>query len=690
MTHRVDSELTQLPGIGQAVVEKLKKLSIIEARDFFFHLPRAYQDRTHLCPLANIRAGQQVLVEGKILSSKIAFGRRRMLLVQIEDEHGVLLLRFFHFNQGQHRQFQQSESVRCFGEVRLGPQGYEMVHPEYKLLRPGVMTPLDKHLTPLYSTTDGVSQTRLRQWIIYCFERYDQFDLHELLPKQVLDTQRYPDLRTALTYLHFPPVDADLHQLLNGDHPTQKRLAFEELLAHRLSLRQLRTENQADPAAPCPASTQLVNTFLQQLPYALTNAQNRVIHEISTDLSQPHAMMRLLQGDVGAGKTVVAMIAMLQVVEAGYQAALMAPTEILAAQHVNTLQTWLEPLGIRVGLLISKLKASEKKAILADIESGQISIVIGTHALIQKTVQFQQLGLIVIDEQHRFGVEQRKSLQQKHHDLQPHQLIMTATPIPRTLAMTSYADLDVSKLDELPPGREPVTTILINQQRRDDITNRITHVCQKGQQVYWVCTLIEESEALTCQAAEEATKYLQQQLPNLKVGLVHGQLKSSKKQEIMDQFVAGTIEILVATTVIEVGVNVPNASLMVIENPERLGLAQLHQLRGRVGRGNAQSFCVLLYQTPLSNMARARLETMRETNDGFLIAEKDLELRGPGEVLGTRQTGEMQFRLANLGRDQHLLPDIQTAADELLQKHPGIVKQIIQRWIGSRLSLGKI
>lgn len=685
------TSLIELKGVGQALATKLHKLGIYQPTDLLLHLPRYYQDRTKLQPLQNLATGMHCLIEANIAHVEIKFGRRQMLLCHLEDNQGHLTLRFFHFNRQQHQQLQQSSRIRCFGEARLGPNGYEMIHPEYQLIQPNQSLALDHTLTPVYSITEGISQQRLRNLIEQVLAQTDHTQLPDLLPDTLRQQCGFPDILTAIRYLHRPPADINQKQILAGDHPAQQALAFEELLAHRLSLRQLRQKQQCVAAATLTGESPLTKKLIMQLPFELTAAQQKVIQQISTDLAQPRPMLRLVQGDVGSGKTLVAVMAMLKAVEHDYQVALMAPTEILAEQHFENLCQWLHPLNIYPAKLLGKQTAKAKLELTTAIANGDIKVVIGTHALIQETVEFKQLALVVIDEQHRFGVSQRQQLQDKgQNDLRPHQLIMTATPIPRTLAMTAYANLDVSIIDQLPPGRTPVTTALISQQKRDNVIQRVQAACHQGRQVYWVCTLIEDSEALNCQNAEQTTALLQTELKGIQVDLVHGQMKAADKAAAMADFKSGQTQVLVATTVIEVGVDVPNASLMIIENPERLGLAQLHQLRGRVGRGSTDSFCVLLYQPPLSQNGRQRLQIMRQYSDGFNIAEEDLKIRGPGEVLGTRQTGEMSFRLASLIRDQHLLPTVQHFADQLLQDYPERAQTIINRWLGSKLKYGKV
>jgi ATP-dependent DNA helicase RecG len=572
--------------------------------------------------------------------------------------------------------------------VRNGPTGYEMVHPEYKGVGEADDAGLEERLTPIYPTTEGIHQLSWRSISTTALELYlaHPDGLPEWLPKRLLSRFRFPLLAEAIHYLHRPPPEASLSDLLTGRHPAQRRLAFEELLAHQLGLRLLRRQHRLIQAPELKGKGQLRKRLAASLPFSLTGAQQRVVAEIEHDLQQIHPMMRLVQGDVGSGKTVVAALAALQSLEADHQVALMAPTELLAEQHFNSLGDWLRPLGVEVGWIAGRHKGKARAQILEALAEGTIQVVIGTHALFQGDVVFHSLGLVIIDEQHRFGVHQRLALREKGaaSGRIPHQLIMTATPIPRTLAMTAYADLDLSVIDELPPGRTPVSTVAIPDTRRDDVIARVHAACGEGRQAYWVCTLVEESEALQCQAAEDTARLLTESLADLRVGLVHGRLKGSDKERVMAAFKAGELDLLVATTVIEVGVDVPNASLMIIENPERLGLAQLHQLRGRVGRGAVESHCVLMFKPPLSANASERLKVMRETNDGFVIAQKDLELRGPGEVLGTRQTGEMRFRIADVMRDQSLLPEVQQAAELILDQYPDRVRPLIERWVGVR------
>ncbi len=692
MSHLLaDVSVSSLKGVGAAVAEKLNRLNILNLQDLLFHLPLRYQDRSRVVPLGALRPGDECVIEGEVKLCDIQQGRRRSLLCRLQDGTGSVTLRFFHFSAAQKNNLIPGTRLRCFGEVRPGPAGLELVHPEYSRISDSELNPVEEHLTPVYPTTEGLHQARLRSLIEQALTQLLQGDITELIPEVLRQNWQFPALRDALLYLHKPPVDADQHLLLEGLHPAQRRLAFEELLAHHLSLLKLRQQTRQVGAPVLEPSGHLTQAFLSQLPFPLTIAQTRVAQEISADLSQPYPMLRLVQGDVGSGKTVVAALSALQAVEGDYQAAVMAPTEILAEQHFVNFSRWLEPLGIEVAWLAGKLKGKARQTQLEAIASGRAAVVVGTHALFQDEVTFARLGVVVIDEQHRFGVHQRLSLREKgrQQGRVPHQLIMTATPIPRTLTMSAYADLDCSIIDELPPGRTPVNTVVIEDTRRDQVIERVRAACAEQRQVYWVCTLIEESEALQCQAAEVTAESLKETLPELRIGLVHGRMKPAEKASVMQAFKAAELDLLVATTVIEVGVDVPNASVMIIENPERLGLAQLHQLRGRVGRGSVESHCVLMYHAPLSRQGRERLKVMRETSDGFKIAEKDLELRGPGEVLGTRQTGVMQFRMADLQRDADMLTRIRTLA-EPMQQWPEQVDQLIQRWLGQAENYGNV
>jgi ATP-dependent DNA helicase RecG len=680
------NSLLNLKGVGPKVAEKLQRLNIYNQEDLLFHLPLRYQDRSHLYPIGSLRAGAEVQIAGEVQLSEITFGRGRMLLCRISDGTGFITLRFFHFSNAQKDQLKRGAKVLCFGEVRRGKAGLEMSHPEYQFIKENAEVELDENLSPIYPTTEGVHQLTLRNVMTQMLQKLkkDELQLPGLIPAVLLEKHHWPALKEALLYIHNPPVDAQLEELSEGRHLAQQSLIVEELLAHHLSMRQLRIAMHKEKAPLLKKKQELTVPFLSSLPFTLTSAQKRVTQDINFDLEKSSPMQRLVQGDVGSGKTVVAALAMLKAVEAGYQAAIMAPTELLAEQHFQNFKHWLQPLGINVVWLSGKLKVAAKRSALEIINSTDAHIVVGTHALFQEGVEFLKLGLIVVDEQHRFGVHQRLSLRQKGKatDGYPHQLIMTATPIPRTLAMTAYADLDCSVIDELPPGRIPVETVVIPESKREAIVQRVEQACSQGRQIYWVCTLIEESETLQAQAAENTANLLTEALTKVRVALVHGRMKAEQKEKVMAAFKAGEVDLLVATTVIEVGVDVPNASLMIIENAERLGLSQLHQLRGRVGRGTEESACVLMYHGTLSANARERLAIMRATNDGFEIARKDLELRGPGEVLGTKQTGLMQMKIADLQRDQALIPHVAEMADQLFQHYPDFVEPLINRWIG--------
>lgn len=684
--------VTALSGVGPALAEKLARLSVYSIRDLLFLLPLRYEDRTRLVEIGALRPGMRVTVEGEVELSEVVIRRRRMLLCQLADGTGSVLLRFFYFSRNQAAGLRRGTRMRCFGEVRLGPSGMEMVHPEYRRLAPDDSPPLDDTLTPVYPSTEGLQQKRIHRLVEAALARIGAEPPSDLVPAEVLADLGLPSLPDALSYVHHPPRDADLALLEQGIHPAQQRLAFEELLAHQLSLRLLRQRVREHVAPAMPAAGSLLPRFLEALPFELTGAQRRVLDEILVDLAEPRPMLRLVQGDVGSGKTVVAAAAAVRAVEAGLQAAIMAPTELLAEQHLRSFRAWLEPAGITVSALTGRLGAADRRAALEQIASGAAGVVVGTHALFQAGVEFARLGLVIIDEQHRFGVHQRLALTEKGEDgdLRPHQLVMTATPIPRTLAMASYADLDTSVIDELPPGRGQVTTVAIPDSRRSEVTARVRKACAEGRQAYWVCPLIEESEQLQYQAAEDTAAALAEALGELRIGLIHGRMKGPDKESAMSRFKAGDVDLLVATTVIEVGVDVPNASLMIIENAERMGLAQLHQLRGRVGRGRDDASCVLMYHPPLGQGAERRLRTMRETTDGFRIAEEDLRLRGPGEVLGTRQTGAMQMRVADLMRDQALLPRIRSAADSMLARQDPAVAALLERWIGAATRYGKV
>lgn len=676
-------KLTSLKGVGPALAVKLNDLGIFNVQDLLFHLPARYEDRTRIVPLRSLRMGQLAQIQGEVVSCSVQFGKRRSLQCTITDKTGFVTLRFFHFSAAQKNALVTGCTVRCFGEVRYGRNGAELFHPEYKILK-DPNEPVSDTLTPVYPATEGLQQTRLRSIIAQARNLLAQNTIEDYLPEALRQRFGFLPLEEVLTQVHQPSIEASSQWLLEQSNPGQRRLAFEELLSHRLCMRQSRvTSNQLQAPVLIPDG-KLLEQFLALLPFSLTQGQQQAYLDIKNDLATATPMLRLLQGDVGSGKTVVAALSALSTINSGYQVALMAPTEILAEQHLRNFQQWFDDLGITVGWLSGKTKGAARKQALEKVLNGETQLLIGTHALFQDEVEYSRLGLIVIDEQHRFGVHQRLALREKaaKNLIIPHQLVMTATPIPRTLAMSAYADLDSSIISELPPGRIPINTALIDNGRREQVVDRINKACSNGNQAYWVCTLIEESEELECQAAEATWEQLQKQLPHLQVGLIHGRLKPAEKASIMESFKNGDIHLLVATTVIEVGVDVPNANLMVIENPERLGLAQLHQLRGRVGRGQAASHCIMLYQTPLSEHSKQRLIVMRESTDGFYIAEKDLELRGPGQVLGTQQTGLMSFKIADLSRDADLLDNVQTASEIIMNQHPELIEPLIQRWLG--------
>ncbi len=676
--------VTKLKGVGPKLADKLKRLKITSLQDVLFHLPLRYQDRTRIVGIGDLVPGLEVMTTGVVVSCEVLFRRRRSLLCVIADREGnQLSLRFFHFNQQQQQRLRVGARVRCFGEVRRGPQQLEMVHPEFQTVS-SASDSLDvpeNALTPVYPVTEGLHQLSMRKITQAALEHLKSFDVEELLPESI---NQGVSLKQALMTVHRPGADVDIDALLQGNHAAVQRLVIEELVAHRLSVQQIRNAIKQQGAPLINIEGDLCQQLISALPFELTNAQLRVIEELKSDLEGGMPMLRLVQGDVGSGKTLVAAAAAAMVVDAGYQVAVMAPTEILAEQHLVSFSGWFEPLGLKIGWLKGKLGAKQKRDALESIALGHTKIAVGTHALFQQDVSFNKLGLTIVDEQHRFGVHQRLSLREKgvEHDVVPHQLTMTATPIPRTLAMTSYADLDYSVIDELPPGRQAITTVAIPNARRIEVIERVAEAIKQGKQVYWVCTLIEESEALQANAAEDTLIELQESLPDARVSLVHGRMHATDKEQAMMQFKNHESDLLVATTVIEVGVDVPNASLIIIENAERLGLSQLHQLRGRVGRGSVQSSCVLLFEQGLSQRARDRISTLRETNDGFLIAERDLELRGAGEVLGTRQTGSAQFRIADLMRDKKLLPAVKTITDDITANHPDRVMPLIMRWLG--------
>ena len=680
--------VTALKGVGAKVAEKLVKLHLFTVQDVLFHLPLRYEDRTRTYQVQECRPFTHVSIQGEVKSADIQYGKKRMLVVKVSDGTGTITLRFFHFGAAQRNIMTPGNEVRCFGEIRAGKWGLEMMHPEFSLVDDAT-DPAAETLTPVYPTTEGVKQLTLRNMSDQALVLLDKGGLGDLLPEGMYEQQI--SLKDALHLVHRPPPDVAVSQLEEGAHPAQYRLIIEELLAHHLSVLKVRQQSDAQPGIAIQVNQALIDRLLNALPFSPTGAQQRVVTDIQQDMQRSRPMMRLVQGDVGSGKTLVAALAALSAIGAGYQVALMAPTELLAEQHANNFREWLSPLGVEVGWLAGKLKGKAREAVLERLASGDVQMLVGTHAIFQEQVHYQQLALVIVDEQHRFGVHQRLALREKGEQQGrfPHQLIMTATPIPRTLAMTAYADLDTSVIDELPPGRSPVTTVVLPDSRRADVIARVHEACKEhGRQAYWVCTLIDESEVLQCQAAEDAAITLRTALPDLKVGLVHGRLKPAEKQAVMAAFKDGELDLLVATTVIEVGVDVPNASIMIIENPERLGLAQLHQLRGRVGRGAVESQCVLMYQSPLSKTATQRLAVLRESSDGFYIAQKDLEIRGPGELMGTRQTGMAELKIADLVRDAGIIPQVQNIASHLWENYPSHAQAIINRWIGQKEQYG--
>ena len=677
--------LTALSGVGAAVSAKLSRIGINNLQDLLFHLPIRYEDRTRITPIADLRPEQYATIEGIVQTCEVQFGRRPILTVSLSDGTSKVTLRFFNFNAGMKNSFQNGVRVKAFGEVKRGRFMAEIHHPEYQIIRDNAPLILEENLTPIYSVTEGLKQTSLRKLTDQALELLEKIQIAEILPDEF---NHHPfSLKEAIRFLHRPPPDISCEMLEQGKHPAQQRLIFEELLAHNLAMQKVRLKTQQLFALPLLTKTDLKSVFLAQLPFQPTNAQKRVSADIEADLARDYPMMRLVQGDVGSGKTLVAALAALLAIDNDKQVALMAPTEILAEQHAENFRRWLAPLGIEVGWLSGKVKGKARQSELGRIKSNAVKMIVGTHALFQEEVEFADLALVIIDEQHRFGVHQRLMLREKGEKagFHPHQLIMTATPIPRTLAMTVYADLDTSIIDELPPGRTPISTVVMSEERRAEIVGRVYHACtQEKRQAYWVCTLIDESEALEAQAAEATAEDLRKALPNLRIGLVHGRMKPIEKQEIMAAFKAAELDLLVATTVIEVGVDVSNASLMIIENAERLGLSQLHQLRGRVGRGSTASYCVLMYKPPLGKISQKRLQVLRDSQDGFVISEKDLEIRGPGEVLGTKQTGIAEFKVANLMRDRKMIPTVQHYARELLGKYPDIAENLIKRWLNNR------
>ncbi len=677
------SKAPRAPARGGTTAERLARLGLKSDVDLVLHLPMRYEDETQVLPIADAHRlfGAPAQVEGVVQKSEVAFRPRRQLVVTLADDSGSLVLRFLNFYGSQVKQMAEGVRLRVRGEVRHGFLGDEMVHPTVKVVEAGA--PLPQALTPVYPAGEGVSQTVLRKAIALAMQRVDWSDT---LPEKLRQQLELWPFRAAVELLHNPPPDVDEHALIEREHPAWLRMKFDELLAQQLSLKRAQNARRTRGAFALANTGALSRALLASLPFALTGAQARVLEEIRHDLRQEYPMQRLLQGDVGSGKTVVAALAAAQAMDSGMQAVLMAPTEILAEQHFRKIAAWMAPLGVEVAWLTGSLKKKEKDQARERIESGQARLIIGTHALIQDAVQFANVGLVIVDEQHRFGVAQRLALRNKglEAEKQPHQLMMSATPIPRTLAMTYYADLEVSVIDELPLGRSPVLTRIVDQGRREEVVERIRAAALEGRQAYWVCPLIEESEALQLQTATDTHALLAAALPELQVALVHGRMKPADKQQVMDGFACGRIHLLVATTVIEVGVDVPNASLMVIEHAERFGLSQLHQLRGRVGRGSAASVCLLLYQAPLGAVARERLSTMRETSDGFEIARRDLQLRGPGEFLGARQSGQAMLRFADLESDQWLVEKARDVAARLLAEDEATVQRHLERWMGQR------
>lgn len=680
--------VVRLTGVGPKLAEKLARLRIKSVQDVLFHLPLRYQDRTREVAIGDLLPGMEVVCTGTVVSTEVLFRRRRSMICTIADNSGELRLRFFHFNNQQRESLKEGTRIRCFGEVRRGPNSMEMVHPEYQAVTVGSVPLVAETLTPIYPVTEGLHQLSMRKITTAAIEYLDKAQIPELLPTSTglfEDAGKFSiSLHDALLTAHRPPPEVSVDALLEGTHPAVQRLALEELVAHRLSVQRVREQSRALLAPEITKQSELCEQLIAALPFQLTDAQSRVINEIAFDLSTPEPMLRLIQGDVGSGKTMVAAAAAAMVVGAGYQVAIMAPTEILAEQHLVSFTHCFEPLGLKIGWLKGKLGARQRRDSIESIALGQTRIAVGTHALFQRDVSFKNLGLTIVDEQHRFGVHQRLSLREKGvvDGFVPHQLTMTATPIPRTLAMTAYADLDCSVIDELPPGRQQIKTVAIPNSRREEVISRIAAAIAEGRQVYWVCTLIEESELLQASAAENTMEELSERMPDVAISLVHGRMNGTDKEQAMMKFKDHQTQLLVATTVIEVGVDVPNASLIIIENVERLGLSQLHQLRGRVGRGSVESSCVLMYENGLSQRARDRIAIMRETNDGFAIAEKDLELRGAGEMLGTRQTGAMNFRIADIMRDKKLLADVKVLSERIQRYTPELVEPLVKRWMG--------
>lgn len=678
--------VTTLRGVGAKMASRLAEIGIRSLEDLLFHFPLRYQDRTQVTPIAGLRDQVDAVIEGTVRGAAVTMGRRRTLLVKVEDNTGLLTVRFFHFRQAQVTQFKTGARVQLFGTPRRLGSGTEVIHPEYRLGETADL--VEPALTPVYPTVSGIGQST---WRKLCGQALAA--LNRQPPEDLLQgiTEDRITLGEAIAFLHNPPPGTELDPIHGGVHPAQIRLAREELIAHQLTVQGVRDTERKHQAPSITSAAEITQQFIAGLPFAPTAAQMRVAKELAADMAQPQPMLRLVQGDVGSGKTLVAAQATLDTIAAGYQVAFMAPTELLAEQHHANLAGWFDELGLPVAWLSGRIKGKARQAVLEQLAHGQAPVVVGTHALFQDDVVFQRLGLIIVDEQHRFGVHQRLSLADKGADGQhPHQLALTATPIPRSLAMVAYGDLDCSIIDELPPGRQPVTTTLIDSTRREAVIRRVGAACQDGRQAYWVCTAIEESDTLDIEAAEATADQLGSALPGVRVGMVHGKLKPQEKASVMAAFKAGEIQLLVATTVIEVGVDVPNASLMIIDNAERLGLAQLHQLRGRVGRGATESHCLLMFKQPLSDTAQQRLTTMQESSDGFLIAERDLAIRGPGELLGTRQTGLAAFRIALLPEHEDLLIEAQAVAARLYEHDLPRAQALMQRWAGARADFARV
>ena len=678
--------VTTLRGVGAKMASRLAEIGIRSLEDLLFHFPLRYQDRTQVTPIARLRDQVDAVIEGTVRGGAVTMGRRRTLLVKVEDSTGLLTVRFFHFRQAQVTQFRAGARVQLFGTPRRLGSGTEVIHPEYRLGETADL--VEPALTPVYPTVSGIGQSTWRKLCgqaLAALNRQPPVDLLEAI------TEDRITLGEAIAFLHNPPPGTELDPIHRGIHPAQIRLAREELIAHQLTVQGVRDTERKHQAPSITSAAEITQQFIAGLPFAPTTAQMRVAEELAADMAQPQPMLRLVQGDVGSGKTLVAAQATLDTIAAGYQVAFMAPTELLAEQHHANLAGWFDELGLSVAWLSGRIKGKARQAVLDQLARGQAPVVVGTHALFQDDVVFHRLGLIIVDEQHRFGVHQRLSLANKgadgHH---PHQLALTATPIPRSLAMVAYGDLDCSIIDELPPGRQPVTTTLIDSARREAVIRRVGAACRNGRQAYWVCTAIEESDALDIEAAEATADQLGSALPGVRVSMVHGKLKSQEKASVMAAFKAGDIQLLVATTVIEVGVDVPNASLMIIDNAERLGLAQLHQLRGRVGPGATESHCLLMFKQPLSDTAQQRLTTMQESSDGFLIAERDLAIRGPGELLGTRQTGLAAFRIALLPEHEDLLIEAQAIAARLYEHDLSRAQALMQRWAGTRAEFARV